>query len=506
VSSKLRNLLKLPKAHKWCYYEWFYSDVDQPLLERENDFCRCLSEMFPDLKTHRLTRVQWRYLRRLMGKPRRCSPTFFSEERALLEHRRRRVRSLQQQIHQGMICGPDFAAYKDVPDYIPQLLVVGTPVTARLHTERESGFYTGRIEAVDLDHHQYWVTFDRPGLGKHSIPDTEIKAASPPEYICVSKLESSHQAHWHHHALSNKDHQRTTPVSTTTATTTPHSSSTTTTLHPQTPPRPILADSTSNVQIVLSPELLPDPFLTSSPERRKLLSEPQRLPGSSVPSKPAIPERVGGFPVDFLRQVMQLSKLLSLKQQVTRTLSQMNTEAEKAHARQKPLGTDFQRQYAVLVVDLDDINKQLNQRLDAIRGHCDSMGYGSEINPPHMNTRDQASRITESANNSLEASGSEVKDPRVIALITKLTGLLLQIEALSESANSLQVNTLSQSVEEISHCIQPVNRSHFRDNVETPVTFVQSGMSPVGTLHAFSAMRPAHHRPFTSSSRTSNTT
>ena len=49
--------------------------------------------------------------------------------------------------------------------------------------------------------------------------------------------------------------------------------------------------------------------------------------------------------------------------------------------------------------------QQLNLRLDAIRGHCDSMGYGSEINPPHMNTRDQASRITESANNSLEASG-----------------------------------------------------------------------------------------------------
>ena len=29
------------------------------------------------------------------------------------------------------ICGPDFAAYKDVPDYIPQLLVVGTPVTGK---------------------------------------------------------------------------------------------------------------------------------------------------------------------------------------------------------------------------------------------------------------------------------------------------------------------------------------------------------------------------------------
>ena len=49
--------------------------------------------------------------------------------------------------------------------------------------------------------------------------------------------------------------------------------------------------------------------------------------------------------------------------------------------------------------------QQLNQRLDSIRGHCEAMGYGSEINPPHMNVREQATRITESANNSLEASG-----------------------------------------------------------------------------------------------------
>ena len=115
--------------------------------------------------------------------------------------------SLQVNIYMfhPQISASDFAAYKDIPDYIPQLLVVGTPVTgmvmhtappfnahcirmdipppsvlllsvtARLHTERESGFYTGRIEAVDLDNHQYWVTFDRPGLGKHSIHDTEIR-------------------------------------------------------------------------------------------------------------------------------------------------------------------------------------------------------------------------------------------------------------------------------------------------------------------------------------------
>ena len=60
--------------------------------------------------------------------------------------------------------------------------------------------------------------------------------------------------------------------------------------------------------------------------RRKLLSEPQGLPGThvlyipvqtassciytshvcvgTVPPKPVMPDRVGGFPVDFLRQVV----------------------------------------------------------------------------------------------------------------------------------------------------------------------------------------------------------
>ncbi len=28
---------------------------------------------------------------------------------------------------------------------------------------------------MDIDSHRYWVTFDRPGLGKHAILDTEIR-------------------------------------------------------------------------------------------------------------------------------------------------------------------------------------------------------------------------------------------------------------------------------------------------------------------------------------------
>ena len=28
IGVRLRNLLKLPKAHKWVCYEWFYSNLD----------------------------------------------------------------------------------------------------------------------------------------------------------------------------------------------------------------------------------------------------------------------------------------------------------------------------------------------------------------------------------------------------------------------------------------------------------------------------------------------
>lgn len=32
IGLRLRNLLKLPKAHKWCIYEWFYSNIDRWVL------------------------------------------------------------------------------------------------------------------------------------------------------------------------------------------------------------------------------------------------------------------------------------------------------------------------------------------------------------------------------------------------------------------------------------------------------------------------------------------
>ena len=121
----LRNLLKLPKAYKWVCFEFFYSNIDKVLFLGENDFSVYLRESFPQLKTRRLARVEWSKVKRLMGKPRRCSEAFFSEERAELDRKRKKMRLLQQR-KMG-----DSSSYRDLPEDIPMQLTIGSKVTAR---------------------------------------------------------------------------------------------------------------------------------------------------------------------------------------------------------------------------------------------------------------------------------------------------------------------------------------------------------------------------------------
>ena len=102
--------------------------------------------------------------------------------------------------------------------------------------------------------------------------------------------------------------------------------------------------------------------------------------------------------------------------------------------------------------------QQLNLRLESIRTHCETLGYGSEVGPSDMNVHEHAQKITKKCNSSLAASGryiyatmllpmtvlsdskchcfslfsiivcSEVKDSGLLKLIAQLTGLLLQVE------------------------------------------------------------------------------
>lgn len=432
IGFRLRNLLKLPKAHKWCIYEWFYSNIDKPLFEGDNDFCVCLKESFPNLKTRKLTRVEWGKIRRLMGKPRRCSSAFFEEERSALKQKRQKIRLLQQRKV------ADVSQFKDLPDEIPLPLVIGTKVTARLRGVHD-GLFTGQIDAVDTLNATYRVTFDRAGLGTHTIPDYEVLSNEPHETMPIA-------------AFGQK--QRPSRFF-------------------MTPPRlhytpPLQSPITDN-----------DPLLGQSPWRSK-------ISGSDT-------ETLGGFPVEFLIQVTRLSKILMIKKEHIKKLREMNTEAEKLKSYSMPIGIEFQRRYATIVLELEQLNKDLNKVLHKVQQYCYELAPDQGLQPADQPT-DMRRRCEEEAQEIVRHANSSTGQPCVenenlTDLISRLTAILLQIKCLAEGGdlNSFEFKSLTDSLNDIKSTIDASNISCFQNNVEIHVAHIQSGLSQMGNLHAFAA-------------------
>ncbi|KAL3052511.1 protein lin-9 homolog [Trematomus bernacchii] len=436
IGLRLRNLLKLPKAHKWCIYEWFYSNIDRPLFEGDNEFCLCLKESFPNLKTRKLTRVEWGTIRRLMGKPRRCSSAFFSEERTALRQKRQKMRLLQQRKLS------DVSNCKDLPDEIPLPLIIGTKVTARLRGIHD-GLFTGQIDAVDTSAATYRVTFDRSGLGTHTVPDYEVLSNEPNETMPISAFAQKHR-------ISRYMHNVMTPPRG------PYPSGTT----------PVLMDN--------------DPLINLSPWRNK-------LPGAEG-------DTLGGFPVKFLVQVTRLSKILMIKKEHIKHLKEMNTEAEKLKSYSMPIDLDFQKRYATTVLELEQLNKDLNKVLHEVQQFCCDLapdqGMVPADHPTELRRRceDEAQQMVQ-LSNSLKDGQQSVTNPSLTQLMSRLTALLLQIKCLADGGdlNSFEFKSLTDSLNDIKASIDPSNLSCFQNNVEIHVAHIQSGLSQLGNLHAFSA-------------------
>ncbi|XP_071809399.1 protein lin-9 homolog [Asterias amurensis] len=429
IGVRLKNLLKLPKAYKWCIYEWFYSNIDKALFSGENDFLICLRESFPQLKCRKLTRVEWCIIRRLMGKPRRCSPAFFAEERAALEAKRKRLRLLQQRKSSEL----DETELKDLPKEIPLPLVIGTKVTARLRRPHD-GLFTGQIDAIDTQNATYRVTFDRHNIGTHTILDTEVLGQEPQDTMPLS-------------TFLQKQRPRPTMFS---------------------PPR-------ITMEGLHSPSLGNDPMLGMSPLRGKLQGDEKTL---------------GGFPVKFLVLVTKVSKILSFKKELLQELKDKNTEAERMQSMNQLSALNFKEKYAKCVLQLERLNEDLNGYLNDVQKYCQEIAPEQGLPPLSEPTADrlqcdqEASQMVHDAN--LALGDQAVKNPKLNDLVASLTSLMLQIKSLAKNdMNSYGFKSLNESLDEIKKKIDPSNLRCFQDNVEIHIAHIQSGMSQMGNLHAF---------------------
>jgi len=413
VGIKLSNFLKQPKAHKWCYNEWFYSNIDRPIFLGDNDFTACLQETYPDIKAGtKLTKFQWAQIRRSLGKPRRCSSRFFEEERVAVYSKREKIRQLQHR----KVKESDKEKYKDIPDKIPAVLIIGTKVTAHI----QGGLFVGQIDAVDHSTHSYRIRFDRPGLGTHTVPDYEV--LSNEECDMMSKDN-----------LMLPDHTCTTHCNPTNCTRVGTRSCSTPT------------DSSTSLSDVSPPSSSYTPNIASG--------------------------YLGGYPVTFLRCIVKMSKLLHVKGDLLAQLKHLNGDIEKKLSFKEEVSSDIQLMYATLVLDLDKLNKMLQYTMTELQAHCKTH-LGAEtleaaaVKTECMNT---AADLVDQANQLIRVNNEKVK-----SFVTELTALLVQIERLSHTKNPCSMPVLNESIKNLRAIVHPSNLHSFQDNIEVPLAHIQA--------------------------------
>lgn len=430
IGMRLRNLLKLPKAHKWVCFEWFYSNIDRVLFEGDNDFTICLKESFPELKTRELTRIEWTKIRRMMGRPRRCSQAFFNQERLDLEKKRNKIRALQQRKV------TDLSSFQDLPPEIPMQLVIGTKVTARLRKPQD-GLFTGSIDAVDTSNNTYRITFERQGLGTHSVPDYEVLSNEPPETMTISSFQNKHR-----------------------------------------------------VRNGVSPYV---GGLRSPPSSLKFKRDPL-LSGSIL--KPAfVSQRVGGFPIKLLEKIILVTKILDAKKDKVQQLKNMNSEAERCNLFENLYPSDFEKRYASILIDLERLNRDLQTYLDDIQLHCQEIAPESSLAamlaPSHLRERckEEAQEIVQRNNNITTNEKTPIADDNVLELITDLTALMLQVKSLSDSdQNAYELHVLQGTMEQIKRKLSPSNQILFQNKVEVHMKFIQAGLGRANTVKYTSSL------------------
>jgi hypothetical protein len=165
------------KFLNWCKCEWFYSYVDKGFFQ-VNEFVDIVKGLGVEI-TEVMPLRDWRTMRCAMGRPRRFSQRFITEERRRLKKYREAVKVLQQ----GKALPPD---YHDLLPYlnltsgsVTPKLMVGTKVLA-VHPKTKE-VRSGSI--LTLDATKYHVQFDLPELGVCLISDTQLAPAYGEEQV-----------------------------------------------------------------------------------------------------------------------------------------------------------------------------------------------------------------------------------------------------------------------------------------------------------------------------------
>ncbi|XP_026838257.1 protein lin-9 homolog [Drosophila erecta] len=484
IGLRLRNLLKLPKAHKWAIAEWFYSYIDKPLFECRDEFINHVNELAPRLGTRSLNRHEWVNIRRRMGRPRRCSANFFSEERKELDRKRQLMRTLQSR-KPGEF--KDSMLLSGMPEKIPMPLPLGTKVTARLRTPQD-GIFAGTVAAYDSLNAMYRVTFERPGLGTHAIPDYEIVSENFHEMLPLHSftkdfrpnLMSVYQTNnlgfttnlgFTANLTNNYLQKKEKGVGGAGAAAGAGAGS-----YYSRPQKHLVSNNAAarnalSMKLNKSDPLLGQDSVGESPIRQQLA-------------------RHHAYPSSLLEHLVRLEKYIAVKADRIQRLNKMNASAELAmgdmisqdengdrHRRQ--IADNFQRQYAFNIVSIERINGELMFELTKVQEMSSSLtrnpNVQAMISPTYLREecRAKASQTVDDINKGM------VKNTRMIKLLKNLTTLLIVTQNLGGDCDVSEVNkVLEGCLEEVrSNLFCSENSEVFQKSVQVRLEYIAMDIS-----------------------------
>lgn len=172
LKKKLSNCLSNHQVRRWCAFEWFYSAIDYPWFAKR-EFVEYLYHVGLG-HVPRLTRVEWGVIRSSLGKPRRFSDQFLKEEKEKLNQYRDSVRTHYAELRSGTREG--------LPTDLARPLSVGQRVIAIYPRTRE--IHDGSV--LTVDHNRCRVQFDRPELGVAFVMDIDCMPLNPLENMPTS--------------------------------------------------------------------------------------------------------------------------------------------------------------------------------------------------------------------------------------------------------------------------------------------------------------------------------
>lgn len=177
LKEKLSNCLSCYHARRWCTFEWFYSAIDYPWFAKR-EFMEYLDHVGLG-HVPRLTRVEWGVIRSSLGRPRRFSEQFLKEEREKLNQYRESVRRHYAELRAGTREG--------LPTDLARPLSVGQRVIALHPRTRE--IHDGCV--LTVDHSRCRIQFDRPELGVEFVTDIDCMPLNPVENMPASLTRSN---------------------------------------------------------------------------------------------------------------------------------------------------------------------------------------------------------------------------------------------------------------------------------------------------------------------------